>query len=218
MILCILNNNEEIKTYYNNEQLCVHCFYKGSKLHGEYKLYYENGKLQIDSFYKDGKKDGKYKYYYTNEKLQIHCFFKDDKKNGEYKEYYDNGQLYSHCFFKDDKKNGQYKSYRDNGQLFEYKNYKNYKLNGKYKKYYENILVSYNYYINNNPIIDNFIDNFNFKIEFALLRFRDVLKSKVRKPKYELLDKYFIKDISNIIATYLFTMSSLNPNGNRILI
>jgi hypothetical protein len=54
-------------------------------------------------------------------------------------------------------------------------------------------------------------------MKFALLSFKDILKTIYRKPRYKLLDEIFIKDISNIIGSYLFTLSKLNSNGKRIL-
>jgi hypothetical protein len=133
--------------------------------------------------------DGEYKLYYgNNEQLFKHCFYKNDKLYGEYKFYYHNAQLYIKCFYKDDKINGEYKIYDKNGQL----------INCKY-------------------YIDDILYKFNFKIKFALLKFKDILKSKIRKPKYKVLDQFFVKDISNIIGSYLFTLSKHNKTNKRIL-
>jgi antitoxin component YwqK of YwqJK toxin-antitoxin module len=182
----------------------------------EDKIYYLNGELYQHYFLKNGKKDGLFKEYDNHlNKLIYECYYKNDKRHGEYKLYDDTeGKLNRHFFYKDGKKDGKYKHYYQNEQLFICCFYKNDKINGEYKLYNKRReLTEYTYFI------DDYIvtDKFNFKIKFALLKFRDILKNKVRKPIYNELDKYNIKDISNIIGLYLFTISNININGNRIL-
>jgi hypothetical protein len=108
---------------------------------------------------------------------------------GHHKEYYENGQLDIDAFYKNNKREGEFKIYDEEGKIWHY-----------------------SYYIKGEKIIEEF----NFKIRFALLKFKDILKIKVRKPIYNELDKYNIKDISNIIGSYLFTLSKLNLNGKRV--
>jgi hypothetical protein len=164
------------------------------------------------------------KEYYYNGALKCHYHKIDNKIEGEYKQYnniekYDNNRqlffhhyLYSCHFYKNHKLEGKHKIYHQSGELDIYSFYKNNKREGKSKTFYREDVILF-YYIDDKMITCKF----NFEIEFALLKFKDILKSKVRKPVYEKLDKYFIKDISNIVGTYLFTMSNLNPNGKRIL-
>jgi hypothetical protein len=130
------------------------------------------------------------------------------------KEYYENGQLFIHCFCKDNKMNGEYKLHYKNGQISQHAFYKDNKIDGEYKIYSKNNeLIRYEYYIDDMSIV-----NLNFKIKFALLKFKDILKSKIRKPIYNELDKIYIKDISNIIGSYLFTLSKYNNINKRILL
>jgi hypothetical protein len=114
---------------------------------------------------------------------------------------------------------GKYKDYDENGLLIRCYCCEHGKYYGKFKEYDENEqLLYYSYYYKNNKNRQLVIKNFEFKNEFALLKFKDILKNKVRKTRYKLLDEYFISDISNIIASYIFTLSKLNPNKKRILL
>jgi hypothetical protein len=185
-----------------------------SLVDGEHKTYHNNAELYQHFYIKNNEKEGEYKQYHDNEKLEINCFYKNDKIDGEYKSYYNNGQLHKYCFYKDKKKNGEYKQYYTEKRLFMKCFHKNDKIEGECKKYYgNNILLEHEYYIN-----DIFIVNLNFKMVFALLKFKDILKSRYRKPIYKKLDKMYINDISNIIGSYLFTLSKLNNRGKRILL
>jgi hypothetical protein len=159
-------------------------------------------------------KEGEYKEYYENGNLKIHCFYKDDKLEGEYREYFENKNLHLHCFYKDNKLEGEYKEYFENKNLHLHLFYKNNLLNGKHKQYFDYDSQLCKYYINGQIIIKYF----KFKTEFALLKFKNVLNSKIRKPRYKLLDRHFIPDISDIIGTYLFTLSKYNFTGKRIYI
>jgi hypothetical protein len=87
-------------------------------------------------------------------------------------------------------------------------------MNGEYKVYNNNNrLIEYVYFIDN-----TFIINLNFKIKYALLKFKDILKSKIRKSIYNELDKIYIKDISNIISSYLFTLSKIKFKWKKNII
>jgi hypothetical protein len=180
----------------------------------EFKQYYDNGQLYVHYYKINNKKEGEYKEYYLNGHLYIHCFYKNDKQQ-EHKQYNFDGYPIIHYFCnKNQQIEGKIKMYYKNGKLYTYSSIKNNNREAKFKEYdIKGQLKKYEYYING-----CLITKFNFEIEFALLKFKDIFKSKYRKPRYELLDKYFIKDISNIIGTYLFTLSNLNPNGKRILI
>jgi antitoxin component YwqK of YwqJK toxin-antitoxin module len=225
---------KEIKTYYDNKQLHIHSY--KNKRGPEYIEYYPNGNVYIHAynynfdndnleckayredsiliehgFYKsNNRKHGEYKQY-SKGKLFQHCFYKNNQKHGEYKQYSSNNQLEYHCLYENDRIT-KYKKYRD-GKIYENCLYNNGNLDGIHKYYENGILNRYRYYIDNKLICE-----LNFKITFALLKFKDRLKSKVRKPKYELLDKYFISDISNIIISYMYTLSSLNIKGKRTAI
>jgi hypothetical protein len=159
-------------------------------INSKHTIYTTNGHL-YNCFYKDNKKEGECKEYFSNGQLSKHFFYKDNKIDGECKEYFSNGQLNVHCFYKNDKKEGEYKFY-----------------------YCENReIYKYNYYINDKIIVNNF----NFKIKFALLKFKDILKTRYRKLIYNELDKYNIRDISDIIGSYIFTLSKYNKINKRIL-
>jgi hypothetical protein len=155
-----------------------------------------------------------HKTYHINNKLKSHYFTKNNVKEGEYKIYWINGQLQYFYFYKNNLKNGKSISYYQDGELLVYGYYKNDKFVGKLKTFHNTgMLCEYRYIFSFNKFI-----NINFKIEFILLKLKDILKSKYKKPRYELLDKYFIKDITNIISSYVFTLSKLNTNCKRILI
>jgi antitoxin component YwqK of YwqJK toxin-antitoxin module len=191
--VCQNNNIIEFKQYYN-ENLLKHSFCKNNlnsiDIHnGQHLIYNKKGGLKISCFYLNNKLEGEYKIYYQNGNIST-VYVCHNNNIIEYKKYYKNAALHIHHYNKNSIKNGTYKEYSKNNKL-----------------------LFYNYYINDQLIIKNF----KFKIEFALLRFKDILKGKIRKPRYELLDKYFIQDISNIIGSYLFALSSLNITEKRIL-
>jgi antitoxin component YwqK of YwqJK toxin-antitoxin module len=160
--------------------------------------------------------NGEYKNYYKNKQLCEHCYYKNNKMDGKYKRYNEEGEIIYECFYKNGKKEGECKRYieNENKKIYIHYFYKNGKIEGKCKYYENEILEYYSYHINNILIIDNF----NFKIQFPLLKFRDILKSRYRKPIYKLLDKFFIPDISNIVGSYLFTLSKYNETNKRILL
>ena len=45
----------EYKSYYNNNQLRTHCYFKDGERHGEYKIYNPDGSLDSKSYYSNGK-------------------------------------------------------------------------------------------------------------------------------------------------------------------
>jgi antitoxin component YwqK of YwqJK toxin-antitoxin module len=130
--------NGEYKSWYDNGQICEHCFYKDRYLDGEHKVWYDNGQIYTHSFYKDGDLDGEYKVWYDNRQIKKHCFYKDGKLDGEYKLWYDNEQIKEHCFYKYGKLDGENKVWYDNGQISEHSFYKDGNLDGEYKSWYYN--------------------------------------------------------------------------------
>ena len=90
----------EFKSWDQNGQLTLQCYYKEWKLEGEFKLWYENGQLSLQCYYKDGKMEGEYKSWWEeNGQLWRQCYYKDGKKEGEYKQWYENGQLRSQMYY-----------------------------------------------------------------------------------------------------------------------
>jgi antitoxin component YwqK of YwqJK toxin-antitoxin module len=191
MYITIIKPDEE----YENDKLI-------NKPEIEFNDNYNN--YDIEKGFLDSKKfnyrpDGEYKRYYYHEnenkyhekKVIEHYFYKNNKREGEYIKYYENKQVKISCYYNNDKLQGEYKYYLHNNKL-----------------------ITYSYYINDKMIIHKM----KFNNIYALLKFKDILKSKYRKPIYKLLDNYFISDLSDIISSYLFTLSNLNKTNKRILL
>jgi antitoxin component YwqK of YwqJK toxin-antitoxin module len=198
---------------YSNNILKTH-YYKNEKNEfiGKYTKYFENGKLKIESFYKNNKLEGTYKQYYQDGELKIECFYKNNNLEGTYKTYYENGKLRELYFFKDHTKQGIGKSYYPDNNELEYQCfYKNNLPDGLFKYLCkQHGITTFAYYIHDNG--KGQVKDLFFKNIFALLKFKDILKTRYRRPIYLEIDKFFIQDISDIIGSYLFTVSKFNPN------
>lgn len=116
---------KEHKEYYSN-RLVVHCYFDyAGNLNGEYKSWCNNGQAKLHCFYKNGKLEGDYNEWYYNGQLLAHSFYRDNKLDGEHKQWWFNGQLFMRCFYKNGKLEGEYTKWYDNNRLLEHYLYKN---------------------------------------------------------------------------------------------
>jgi antitoxin component YwqK of YwqJK toxin-antitoxin module len=172
-------------------------------------------------------KHGKYIEYFRNTcQLRKHYFCIRNAKHGEYKRYHENGNLFRHMFCIFGAKHGEFKEYYENGNLQEHAFYENGLEVGKFRKYNEDQSLDVRCYmmtiksIDDNPFWDYMPCShpFTFETEFAFLKFRDILKSRYRKPIYNEIDKIYMPNITNIITSYLFTLSKFNLTEKRVLL
>lgn len=68
---------------------------KHNKIEGHAKTYYENGQLEMVCFYKDGKRNGDLKYYYKNGDLKQIIPYVENQVDGEVKVYQKKKLFYS---------------------------------------------------------------------------------------------------------------------------
>lgn len=91
---------DEFKSYYDNNQLEDHKFYKNGKLEGKSRQWYKNGQMLIKCFYRDGKMEGGCEWWYEDGKPMDRKFCLNDWANGERKIWFDDGSLMGHEFYR----------------------------------------------------------------------------------------------------------------------
>lgn len=99
----------EYKTWFDNGDIRMHCFFIDGKVNGEFKMWRKNSQIYEHSFYVNGDRHGECKLWHTNGILSLHCLFMNGKQHGEYKSWKPSGKLETHCFFS----NGDYACVND---------------------------------------------------------------------------------------------------------
>jgi len=73
------NFTGEYKSWWDNEQLYLHRYYKNGELHGKYKQWHDNGQLWSFCYYKNGKLNGELKEWNYDGKLLYHHYYENGK-------------------------------------------------------------------------------------------------------------------------------------------
>jgi len=113
------------KQYYTNGRIKAKYYMLDDKMDGEYKSWHQNGNMSICCFYKKGVLHGDYTDWYQNGQLWEKRFYIDNKLNGQIKVFYEDGQQQYTVYYKDDLREGEYKEWDEEGLLITHYIYEN---------------------------------------------------------------------------------------------